>query len=78
MHPRVRAVVGEILGVDPASFGDDTRRDEFDSWDSMSHLRLVTAVESTFGVRLTMEEIEALQSPRDLEDLVRGKGGLDG
>jgi acyl carrier protein len=78
MHSRVRTVVAEILGIDPASFGDDTRRDEFESWDSMNHLRLVTAVESTFGVRLTMEEIEALQSPRNLEDLVRAKGGLDG
>ncbi len=77
MHARVRTIVAEILGVDPASFGDDTRREEFESWDSMSHLRLITAVESTFGVHLTMEEIEALQSPRDVEDVVRAKGGLD-
>ena len=32
------------------------------AWDSMGHLRLVTAIETQFAVRLTMEQVLAIDS----------------
>lgn len=37
-------------------------RDEMESWDSLGHIRLVTALEESFAVTFTLDEIEAMTS----------------
>lgn len=76
MDLRLQAVIAEILDLEPAAVRDDMRREDTDAWDSLNHLRLVTAVESEFGVRLSLDEIGSVDSPRALEDLIRAHGGL--
>ncbi len=76
MDARLHAVIADILDLDPGAVADDMRREDTDAWDSMTHLRLVTAVESTFAVHLTLEEIAAVDSPRQLEELLRRYGGI--
>ncbi|HVY81653.1 MAG TPA: acyl carrier protein [Steroidobacteraceae bacterium] len=78
MDPRFRDVLAEILEVDGKTLADDTRREDTETWDSLTHLRLITAVESTFNVHLSMEEIAAANTPRVLEQFVRAHGGLHG
>jgi acyl carrier protein len=76
MDARLRAVMAEILELEPESLADEMRRQDTDTWDSLTHLRLITAVESTFDVKLTMDEIAAVDTPRSLENLIRAHGGL--
>ncbi|HEU4625032.1 MAG TPA: acyl carrier protein [Steroidobacteraceae bacterium] len=76
MDPRFRDVLAEILEVDGKTLADDTRREDTETWDSLTHLRLITAVESTFHVQLSMDEIAAANTPRALEQFVRAHGGL--
>jgi acyl carrier protein len=76
MDARLRAVMAEILDLEPESLEDDMSRQDTDTWDSLTHLRLITAVESTFGVKLTMDEIAAVDTPRTLENFIRAHGGL--
>jgi acyl carrier protein len=76
MHLRFRDVLAEILEVDPETVAEDMRREDTESWDSLTHLRLITAMEETFHVQLTMDEIAAANSPRALEQFIRAHGGL--
>jgi acyl carrier protein len=59
---RVREVVAGVLEVPQSSIGDGFSRDEAPSWDSLAHLRLVSALEEAFGVRFTMQEVGELTS----------------
>ena len=45
-------------------------------WDSLSHVNIIAGVESTFGVRFAISEIENLKSVGDLVDLVAAKKGI--
>jgi acyl carrier protein len=54
---RIREVIGGILEVDPAAIGEGFLRDSTPSWDSLNHLRLVSALEEAFGIRFTMREV---------------------
>ena len=54
---RIKDVMSEILEVAPASIGDGYARDDASSWDSMNHLRLVSALEEVFGIKFTMKEV---------------------
>ena len=57
LDARIREVMSEILEVDPGSIGDGFSRESVSSWDSLSHLRLVTALEEAFRIKLTMKEV---------------------
>jgi acyl carrier protein len=76
MDARLRSVMAEILELEPAALDDGMRRQDTDSWDSLTHLRLITTVESTFGVKLTMDEIAAVDTAQSLENVIRAHGGL--
>ncbi len=54
---------------------DSTAR-EVAEWDSLAHVNIIAGVESTFGVRFAISEIESLKSVGDLVDLVVAKKGL--
>ena len=56
---------------------DFTRtQDQFEQWDSFSHMQLVAAVEQDHGVTLQMEEIVAIRTPQDFVELVKKKKAL--
>jgi acyl carrier protein len=73
MDPQLREVIGDILGLDPSEVTAELSRETADNWDSLNHLRIITAVETTFSITLTMAEIEASTSVAALSELVTAK-----
>lgn len=59
---RVREVLAGVLEIPQSSIEDGFSRDSASSWDSLAHLRLVSALEEAFGVRFTMQEVGDLTS----------------
>lgn len=57
---RIREVMAGILELDAAAIGGELARDDAPSWDSLNHLRLVSALEEVFGIRFTMREVGEL------------------
>jgi acyl carrier protein len=72
---RLKQVMADVLDVDPANIHDAYTRGEAARWDSLNHLRLITAVEATFGVRFTMREIEELRRFDEIQALVGKRAG---
>jgi acyl carrier protein len=70
MNERLRALIAEILDMRPADIAADMARESTTQWDSLSHLRLVTALEDEFGISLTMDEIAAIRTPRQLQTII--------
>lgn len=71
MTERLRGLVADVLGISAAAIDETRDRSEFEAWDSLNHLRIVTVIEEAFGVRLAMDEIEGVRCVRDLDRLVR-------
>ena len=57
---RIREVMAGILEVDPKSIVAGFGRDDAPAWDSLNHLRLVSALEEALGIRFTMREVGEL------------------
>ena len=70
---RILAVMGDVLEVAPGAAGPELRRDAVPSWDSLNHLRLVSALEEAFGVRFTMREVGELDSFTAIRDKLAGR-----
>ncbi len=70
MNPRLAELIAETLDIPVASVTPELTRDEHPAWDSLNHLRLVTALEEEFGVQLSMDEIESTTTAAQLDALV--------
>ena len=59
-------LVGDIIEVDPCRIDLRLDRDEVPGWDSLAHLRIITAFEAQYGVRLSMEQIAGIRTVEEL------------
>jgi acyl carrier protein len=73
VEERLKILVADILDVDPESIDGSTTRDNTESWDSLNHINLVTALEQQFGVSFDVSEIESMSSFDDILQLMEVK-----
>jgi acyl carrier protein len=76
------STVETLTNVFREIFDDDTieiRRDmtagDIDGWDSLTHIRLIIAVERAFGVRIPSTKIANLNNVGDLIDAIQAASG---
>ena len=73
-------VYAGLNGIFRDVFDDDTivvkpelTADDVAEWDSLSHVRLVLAVQKHFNAKFSAAEITSLRNVRDLARLIRAK-----
>ena len=69
----VKAVIADVLGVDPESIGADASRDNTPGWDSANHITLSLALEDEFSIALEVGEIESMFSFADIVQVIEAK-----
>ena len=53
---KLKEVISNVLGIPIAEINNDSSPDSIEKWDSLSHLKLVMAIESEFNVELSPED----------------------
>jgi len=76
MNEQLQQLLCDLLDLEPGDVHPGLARDEVDGWDSLNHLRLITAVEETFAVKFSMDEIESVDGIGRLRDLLEARRGL--
>ena len=69
----LRRVVSEVFGIAPEDVTDEVSPDTIDDWDSLSHLRLVTALEDAFALKFENAEIMDMTTVGAIRDIVERK-----
>lgn len=73
MEEQVRRVMADVLELDPKGIDDSTSKDRTASWDSLSHINLIVALEQEFQVSFDVGEIESMLSYSDILDTLDRK-----
>jgi acyl carrier protein len=60
MEDRIKTIMADILDVPMDMIQDGFGPDDTLSWDSMNNLRLVTAIEEEFNIKLSMDDINRM------------------
>jgi len=68
MEQQLNKILVEILEVNESEITDDMSTDTVDSWDSLNHLKLITAIESSFGIKLGMSDIENMLDVKSIKE----------
>lgn len=72
---RLKKVILRELELDDFDLGDATTADMVPGWDSLSHIRVITAVEAEYGIRFKTLEVLRLKNLGDLQSLLEMKCG---
>lgn len=54
---------------------DDMTANDVDSWDSLSHMLLITEIEDQFSIKFKLRELNKLKNVGALIDILEGKTG---
>jgi acyl carrier protein len=68
---RVSRVLSCVFGVPPEWVSASTSQSTVESWDSLSHIHLITALEAEFSVSFTPEQTRRMTSVQAICDILR-------
>ena len=71
----IRTIMADVFDIDLAedSVNPETTAKDVEGWDSLSHIRLIVAIERKFNVKFRNAEIEGLKRVGDLVALIEEK-----
>ena len=64
----------DVFEEEDLDFTPDTLFADIDAWDSMSHVRMVVAMERTFELRFGIGELQRVERVSDLIELIAAQG----
>lgn len=67
---RVAAVFQEVFELRPDQLTDETRRGDFERWDSLGHLALIEALREHFSIDIPPEQALDMESVGDAKRIV--------
>jgi acyl carrier protein len=70
---RVRDIMIDVFKLDQLSITEATTARDIEEWNSLSHIRLMVAIERAFKIRFTNAEIESLEDVGDLVQCIDRK-----
>ena len=73
ISPKLKTAILNQLKLDDFDLRDETTADQVPGWDSLSHVQILAAVETAFGVRFRGLEIIRLKNIGDLQSLIDKK-----
>ena len=57
MDEQLKEVFAEALDLEIEEIEKDSSQDNLEDWDSLGHLNLISEIEKTFKVKITMDEV---------------------
>jgi acyl carrier protein len=70
MEEKLLKLVSDVLDVPYEKLSLKSNVDDFENWDSLAQMNLVFAIEETFGVTLTDEQVFSVRSLKSLYEII--------
>ena len=71
---KLQDLLQDILLLDPSEFRFDLRRDEVETWDSMSVVAIAVGVDETFGYHMNPDEAMRVAGVADIIGILEDRG----
>jgi acyl carrier protein len=72
---RLKKIILEALELEDFDIQDETTASMVPGWDSLSHVRIIIAIEKNYGIRFKTLEVIRLKNVGQLQRLVDTKSG---
>jgi acyl carrier protein len=72
---KLKEIIADTFDIDEDEITSELTSESVERWDSLNHLRLVTALEDEFDIKLTMDEVNTMVDyPKIVEYVSRYAG----
>ncbi|PZO91808.1 MAG: acyl carrier protein [Sphingomonas sanxanigenens] len=72
---QLQEIMADTFDLDSVDITPETTAADIEEWDSLSHIRLIVAIEREFGIKFSNAEIEDMNNVGDLMGAIRKKTG---
>ena len=66
-------IISKVLLLDTNELTDDLKRGDYEPWDSMAHLVLISEIENRFGIFFEDDEVVNIWTVADIRSLLSKK-----
>ena len=73
---KLEEIIANIFELDPSQIKMEMTPADIETWDSLSQLNLISAIEKEFQIKLEIDEIFTVMKIGDIYDLLSKKGVL--
>ena len=73
VRPEIIEIFNDVFQHE-SDLSPQTSRDEVDRWDSLQHVALVSAIEDSFKISLSMDEMMEIETVADIEAILTRHG----
>ena len=70
---KLTAIFREVFNEKSIVLRDDMTASDVDSWDSLTHMLMITKVEEEFGIKFKLKELNKLKQVKDLINIIDSK-----
>ena len=67
---KLNEVFREVFDLDDVVVTRETVADDIEEWDSLEHINLISAVESTFRMKFKMKEVSTMKNVGEMIDII--------
>lgn len=67
---RLQPIFQDVFDDDELVVTGDSSAETIEDWDSLSHIRLVVAIEKEFGIKFAFGELQELKNVGEMVDLI--------
>ena len=69
----VQEIFRDVFDDENLVISEDTSAADIDDWDSLSHIRLVVAIEKKFDIKFAFGELQELKNVGEMLELIQEK-----
>jgi acyl carrier protein len=73
IRTQLSTIFDSVFHCGAITITDDLTADQVEKWDSLTHLTMIAAVESHFGIRFKLKELTGMKNTGDLITLITEK-----
>jgi acyl carrier protein len=71
---QLTTIFEDVMDLDDVKLTENSTAADFEEWDSLSHIRLMVAIEKAFKTKFTTAQIEGFKRFGEVADLLEKKG----
>ena len=67
-------ILNDLFDLEPEEISEGLTPDDVPLWDSLNHLKLITAVEQVYGIQFSMADVQSIDSIGKLQATIAAQG----
>lgn len=78
IYAKLNEIFRDIFDDDEIVVTPETNSDSIEDWDSLEHINLVVAIEKTFHMKFSMDEVTGMKDVGEMVEIILQRGsGID-